>query len=46
MACKHENAETPVGIYQYCPDCGAVRKRRNNDWDKWHTCDKCRLPGS
>lgn len=44
--CKHENAERSAsGIFDYCPDCGAVRRLiRGNLWDQWHVCDLCRLP--
>lgn len=42
--CKHENIE--VGVYEYCVDCGAVKRTyRPGQFveEEWHSCPKCAL---
>lgn len=42
--CAHKNT-TRSGCYEYCEDCGAVRKQIGiNQWDEWHACNSCHLP--
>jgi hypothetical protein len=45
--CRHKRTRTSGGIYEYCLDCGAVRRlpRAGDSFpDSWHVCDLCRLP--
>lgn len=41
--CQHANVSG--GVYEYCEDCGAVRRGRKlgRPPDEWHTCPLCAL---
>lgn len=48
--CGHRRTSlTGAGVYEYCEDCGAVRRRKRPGetvQDQWHVCALCRLPGA
>ena len=48
--CIHQNISQPPGShFQYCEDCGAVRSQLSGkigQFDEWHVCELCRLPGA
>lgn len=39
--CHHEHVD--IDTYEYCEDCGAVRRRRKPGWppEEWHSCPRC-----
>jgi hypothetical protein len=44
MACKHPDNRVRTGdVYQYCEDCGAVRRKAEpgKPSSEWHTCPLC-----
>lgn len=43
--CNHERADLDTPGYEYCEDCGAVRRRTKpgRPPEQWHTCPKCDL---
>ncbi len=47
MDCTHKNS-VRGSIYEYCPDCGAVRKmdRPGKPGTEWHSCYLCRYVDS
>lgn len=39
--CSHVHVDRDV--YEYCEDCGAVRRRTKPGWpaEQWHSCPQC-----
>ncbi len=38
--CQHPSSERVGDMYEYCPDCGATRRRPGVEW---HSCEGCKL---